>query len=89
MANEMRTARGVAVMPKLVHTIRVDGPGVGWLRITDAGAGPASDVDVALILGPHGREIPWFQPVVAAGEGHGFIPERPGRPVHEWVRLTR
>lgn len=67
---------------------RPAGPDVGWLRITNAGPGPALDVDVRLTLLPSGWAIPWTSHVIAQGESHDFIPHRPGTPISDWVRLT-
>lgn len=88
MVKEMRAARGVSVLPRLVPSLKVVAPDVAWMRVTNAGLGPALDVRVALTLEPAGWTIDWRAHVVAPAETHDFIPTRPALAVVETVRLT-
>jgi hypothetical protein len=71
---EMKAGRSAQVFPHLIPTMKLLGGGGGLLRVTNAGPGPALDVDVRLMLEPGGHERRWQTPVVAPGEHHEFIP---------------
>ena len=86
--SEMKRARAVAVMPKLIPSIHVAGPDIGWLRITNVGPGPALAADLHLVLEPKGWDVPWTAHVISSSESHDFIPTRPGSPTSDWVHLT-
>lgn len=74
MAREMRRARGVAVLPHLVPTLKTIGGGSGFLQISNVGVGPALDVDVHLRLEPNGDSRHWKEKVVPPGASHDFVP---------------
>jgi hypothetical protein len=78
MVSEMERARGAQLMPRLVLDMKRLGAGNALLRVTNAGPGPALNVDVQLALHPDGPVRRWAVPVVAAGESHDFIPDPSG-----------
>lgn len=88
MANEMKAARAVTILPKLVPSIKVVAPDVAWLRVSNAGPGPALDVDVSISLEPGDWEILWRAHIVAAAEAHDFAPKHRGAEDGGIVRLT-
>jgi hypothetical protein len=65
---EMRTARGAQILPKLVPTLEPIAPDHSFLRIVNAGAGPALNVELELILEPGGSVRRWKSAIVSAGE---------------------
>lgn len=71
---EMKAGRSAQVFPHLIPTMKLLGGGGGLLRVTNAGPGPALDVDVRLLLEPGVNERRWQTPVVAPGEQHEFVP---------------
>jgi hypothetical protein len=75
MVAEMRRARGIQVLPKLVPTLRHIGAGNAELRITNVGPGAVIAADVELRLEPGGPVRRWRHPVVVPGEFHDFAPE--------------
>lgn len=74
MADEIRKARGVQIMPRLVVTAKSLGAGNSFWRIASVGSGPAIDVDVQLTPEPGGAARRWTSAVVVPGEVHDFIP---------------
>jgi hypothetical protein len=82
MANEMRAARGVSVLPKLGISLGMVGPQHGFVYVTNVGPGAALDVDIRLVFEPldnephHRMETHWTASVIAAGETQDFMPER-------------
>jgi len=75
---EMKAGRSAHVFPHLVPAMKMFGGGGGVLRVTNAGPGPALDVNIRIALEPGGQERPWHAPVVAPGEHHEFIPDPDG-----------
>jgi hypothetical protein len=83
MANEMRAARGVAVLPKLSISLGMVGPQYGFVYLTNVGPGAALDVDIGITFVPHDEdadphviELVWTTNVMAPGETHSFIPRK-------------
>lgn len=71
--NEMKSARATQVMPRLVPTLaKLPGAQV-LLRVVNAGAGPAFNVDVELLLEPDGEPIRYIAPVMSPGEYQDFF----------------
>jgi hypothetical protein len=88
MANEMRTARAVAVLPKVVPSIKIAAPDIAWIRVSNVGPGPALEVNASITLEPGGWKVEWLAHVVAPAETHDFIPKRPGPGSTDIIRLT-
>jgi hypothetical protein len=80
MVRVMEATRSVQVLPRLHPVLRLVGPNTGLLRITNAGPGPALNVQVQLALEPEGPVRRWANPLIAQGESHDFdpLPDRPG-----------
>jgi hypothetical protein len=78
MVGEMRQARSTSVLPRLALSIRPLGGGIGFLRLSNVGPGPALHVRATITLEPDGFDIQWDAHVVAPGEFHEFIPQPPG-----------
>src|SRR5438046_197738 len=74
MVKEMKEARSAEVLPKLVPTLRLLAPANAFLRIVNAGPGPAFGVDVEFGLEPGAVPRRWQSPVVASGEANDFWP---------------
>jgi hypothetical protein len=80
MVREMRHARELSVRPILAIELRFIAPNFADLAITNAGAGPAVDVDVELVAEPtatseHERDARrWRTSVLAPGGSHEFAP---------------
>ena len=72
MVREMRQARGVPLLPKVVPTLRLLGAGHCLPRITNIGPGAATDVDVNVGFAPGGPVRRWISPIVVPGEIHDF-----------------
>ncbi len=51
--DELKRARGVAVLPKLAISIRTLSAGIGWIRITNVGPGPALDISATPMPAPN------------------------------------
>jgi hypothetical protein len=88
---EMRRARGIAVLPRLVISIKVLGAGNGWPQITNVGPGAAIDVDARMTLEPSGPDVPWQSHVIAPDEAHElFVPnaDKPGQTFYRIDELT-
>lgn len=97
--NEMKAARSAQILPRLVPTLAKLPGGQVFLRIINAGTGPAFNVDVNLFLHPNGEPIRYVVPVMSPGEYQDF--QAPGNQpgstevrlaaiaaVHETLRLT-
>jgi hypothetical protein len=74
MLKEMRVARAAQLLPKVLVTIWHRPAGHGFLRLLNAGAGPAFDVKVELTLEPNGPSRSWSAKLVTPGESHDFVP---------------
>lgn len=75
MVVEMKAARSVQILPRLVPTIEYIAPDAGLIRFQNVGPGPALNVNVTMYLEPgHGQERRLTQAVIAPGEGHSFMP---------------
>lgn len=74
MVREMRQARGVQVMPRVVLTINHRGAGAAFWRIASIGPGPALDLDVDVTPEPGGVTRALRMPVMIPGETHDLIP---------------
>jgi hypothetical protein len=78
MAIEMRRARLLSLLPKLVLDIAMPGPTFGLVVVRNVGTGPALEAD--LRLGFEGtteaerEERFWLAHVIAPGENHEFLP---------------
>jgi hypothetical protein len=86
---EMRRARGIQVMPKLVARLELLGGGGGLLRVENVGPGPGLDIDIELILEPDGPTRNWKTPVMASGEGHSFQPVPGTQNPSSWIQLDK
>jgi hypothetical protein len=75
IAREMERARGAQLLPRLALDMKRLGAGNALLRVTNAGPGPALNVDVQLSLHPDGLVRHWTAPVVTSGESHDFLPD--------------
>jgi len=77
-ADEMRSARLLSLLPKLVLDIEMIGPTYGDVVVRNVGPGAAIDADLTLIFegseaaGREERE--WLAHVIAPGEDHEFLP---------------
>lgn len=70
MVQEMRAARAVSVLPKVVVRWTYVGPGIGLPHITNVGVGAALDVDVELAFEPGGGfKRRWRSAVLTPGDG--------------------
>ena len=82
MANEMRAAREVAVLPKLALHLGMVGPAHGFVYLSNVGPGAALDIDIGITFVPHEGsadsqvEHRWSATVMAPGETHHFFPQR-------------
>jgi hypothetical protein len=78
MAQEMRHARLLSLLPKLVLDVEMVGPTYGLIVVRNVGAGPALDVDLHLLFGDTRTEgiehRQWLAHVIAPGEPHQFLP---------------
>jgi hypothetical protein len=78
MAKEMRRARVLSLLPKLVLDVKMVGPTFGLIVVRNVGAGPALNADLTLTLaeGEDGgrEERQWLAHVIAPGEEHEFLP---------------
>lgn len=74
MVKEMRAARAAQLLPKMLVMIHHRPAGHGFLRVVNAGPGPAIDVTLQLELEPRGPAREWSSKVVAPAESHDFIP---------------
>lgn len=79
MVQEMRAARAVSILPKVVVRWTYVGPGVGFPHITNVGVGAALDVDVELAFEPGGGfKRRWRSAVLTPGDGSDFLLRTPG-----------
>lgn len=78
MVQEMRRARGVQVMPRLMPSLRLVGGGHCFPRLLNVGPGSALMVDVEISYEPGGPSALWSSPVVASGEVHDFYLKEAG-----------
>jgi len=70
---EMKSARATQLLPRPVPTLaKLPGAQV-LLRVVNAGAGPAFNVDVGLLLEPDGEPIRYLAPVMSPGEYQDFF----------------
>ena len=77
MVDEMRRARGASLLPKITLSFEHLGGPVGFILITNTGAGPALDVDLTMSYEPGGPEVSWTSPCLSVGESERFLaPER-------------
>ena len=82
MANEMRAAREVSVLPKLSLHLGMVAPTLGFIYLSNVGPGAALDIDISVVFVPRrGASEPtvtrrWSATVMAPGETHHFFPER-------------
>lgn len=78
MAKEMRSARLLSLLPKLVLDIKMIGPTFGDVVVRNVGPGAAIDADLTLTFegseadGREERE--WLAHVIAPGQEHEFLP---------------
>lgn len=79
MVQEMRAARAVSILPKVVVRWTYVGPGVGFPHITNVGVGAALDVNVELSFEPGGGfKRRWRAAVLTPGDGSDFLLRAPG-----------
>jgi hypothetical protein len=80
MAKEMRSARLLSLLPKLVLDIGMIGPTYGDIVVRNVGSGPALDADLTLVFegseAAEREEREWLAHVIATGEEHEFLPPR-------------
>ena len=75
MAEEMRAARLLNLLPKLVLDVEMIGPAFGDVVVRNVGPGAAVDVDLTLMFeGSEPEERRWLAHVIAPGEKHEFLP---------------
>jgi hypothetical protein len=78
MAKEMRSARLLSLLPKLVLDIKMIGPTYGDVLVRNVGPGPAIDADLTLTFeeseAGEREEREWLAHVIAPGEDHEFLP---------------
>jgi hypothetical protein len=87
--NEMRRARGVAVLPRLVASLYAKGGGIGFVKVANVGPGPALDVKAVITFEPGGGRVEWRQRVVAPGESHILNPLPDGAGSEKQFELDR
>src|SRR6266540_3071013 len=74
MVSQMESARAAQVRPHLALGVDLERGGAVFLRVVNAGAGPAMSVDVRIESEPGpGVRIPYMTPVLAPGAGQSFI----------------
>ncbi len=80
MVAEMRFARRLSLLPRLVLDVSMVGPTYGDVAVRNIGSGPALDADLTLVFEPGASgnrdERRWLAHVVAPGEGHEFLPRQ-------------
>jgi hypothetical protein len=78
MAKEMRSARLLSLLPKLVLHVKMIGPTFGDVVVRNVGPGAAIDADLALTFegseAAEREERRWLAHVIAPGEDHEFLP---------------
>jgi hypothetical protein len=78
MVKEMRSARLLSLLPKLVLDIKMIGPTYGDVVVRNVGPGAAIDADLTITFAESeaaGREErEWLAHVIAPGEDHEFLP---------------
>jgi hypothetical protein len=78
MANEMRSARLLSLLPKLALDIKMIGPTYGDVVVRNVGPGTAIDADLTLTFegseAAEREERRWLAHVIAPGEDHEFLP---------------
>jgi hypothetical protein len=73
MVSQMELARAAQIRPHLALSVDLE-RGAVFLRVVNAGAGPAMSVDVRIESEPGpGVRIPYMTPVLAPGAGQSFI----------------
>jgi hypothetical protein len=75
---EMRRARKVTILPRLIAGMHPKAAGIGFLRLANVGPGPAIDVRATLTFEPGGAPIEWRYGVLAPGETHDLAPSPKG-----------
>jgi hypothetical protein len=74
MVSQMESARAAQIRPHLALGVDLERGGGVFLRVVNAGAGPAMSVDVRIESEPGpGVRIPYMAPVLAPGAGQSFI----------------
>lgn len=80
MAREMRSARLLSLLPKLVLDIKMIDPAFGVVVVRNVGAGPAIDADLTLTFegseAAEREDRSWLAHVIAPGEQHPFVPPK-------------
>jgi hypothetical protein len=78
MAKEMRSARLLSMLPKLVLDVKMIGPTFGDVVVRNVGPGAAIDADLTLTFegseSAEREERQWLAHVIAPGENHEFLP---------------
>jgi hypothetical protein len=78
MAKEMRSARLLSLLPKLVLDVKMIGPTFGDVVVRNVGPGAAIDADLTLTFegseAAEREERQWLAHVIAPGEDHEFLP---------------
>jgi hypothetical protein len=78
MAKEMRSARLLSLLPKLVLDVKMIGPTFGDVVVRNVGPGAAIDADLTLTFegseAAEPEERQWLAHVIAPGEDHEFLP---------------
>jgi hypothetical protein len=78
MVKEMRSARLLSLLPKLVLDIKMVGPTFGDVVVRNVGLGAAIDADLTLTFegseAAEPEERQWLAHVIAPGEDHEFLP---------------
>ncbi len=88
MVEEMKAARGVQVLPRVVPTIARLHAGHALLRVTNVGPGPALDAHLEILQEPNGPSREWSSPLIAPQEVHDFFPTPPdGNPDRNFLHL--
>jgi hypothetical protein len=88
MVREMRRARVLSLLPKLVLDVKMVGPTFGVIVVRNVGTGPALDAELTLVLegdAPVREEREFQAHVIAQGEQHEFLPPDPVNSMDELV----
>jgi len=73
--NEMRAAREIQVMPKLVPTIEILSPNDLLPRVSNMGVGPAINVRIHFHLEPNGPDATYTAAFMSPGKGQSVFPK--------------
>ena len=78
MAGEMRRARLLSLLPRLVLDVEMIGPTYGVIVVRNVGTGPALEADLTIVFASSesgdAERRRWRPHVIAPGERHEFLP---------------